>query len=62
MFKRKSSSLNEKIFVETTYEDKSVPKRWHRKWKTPGNCPKERIKHSQHGESLKSSSGLLVCS
>ena len=38
----------------------SVPKRRYRKIQTPGNRPKERIQHSQHGESLKSrvNSGL----
>ena len=31
--------------------EQSVPKR---RQKTPGNHPKERIRHSQHGEGLKS--------
>ena len=38
----------------------SVPKRRHIKMQMPGNCPEESIKHSEHGESLKSKRGKLI--
>ena len=34
--------------------EQSVPKRQHIKFRQPGNYPEENIKHTAHGESLKS--------